>query len=139
MANYMNQIAGLLGVELGESFEIVDDNSGKYHNYYRLTDENGIEASNDNADWAAAASVVLKWILMGEIRIIKLLWKPQEDERYYTPCIATHPRYMYDEHYWENDEVDIERYRMGLVCKTAEEAVAMTKKILAAVQGQVVE
>lgn len=139
MANYMGEIAGLLGVELGESFKIVDDNSGKYHNYYRLTEEKGIEVSDDNADWEAAIAGVLKWLLMGDARIIKLPWKPQENERYYTPFIATNPRNMYDEYYWEDDDVDIDRYRMGLVCKTSEEAVAMTKKMLATVQEQAVE
>lgn len=139
MANYMREIAGLLGVELGESFKIVDDNSGKYHNYYRFTEEKGIEVSDDNADWEMAIAGVLKWLLMGDARIIKLPWKPQEDEKYYVPFIATKPINMYDEHYWENDDVDIERYRMGLVCKTSEEAVAMTKKMLAAVQEQAVE
>lgn len=139
MANYMREIAGLLGVELGESFKIVDDNSGKYHNYYRFTEEKGIEVSDDNADWEMAIAGVLKWLLMGDARIIKLPWKPQEDEKYYVPFIATKPINMYDVHYWENDDVDIERYRMGLVCKTSEEAVAMTKKMLAAVQEQAVE
>lgn len=139
MANYMREIAGLLGVELGESFKIVDDNSGKYHNYYRFTEEKGIEVSDDNADWEMAIAGVLKWLLMGDARIIKLPWKPQEDEKYYVPFIAAKPINMYDEHYWENDDVDIERYRMGLVCKTSEEAVAMTKKMLAAVQEQAVE
>ena len=139
MANYMNQIAGLLGVELGESFKVVDDIGGKYHDYYRLTEKKGIEVSNDNADWEAAAALVLKWLLIGTARIVKLPWKPQENERYYTPFIATNPRNMYDEYYWEDDDVDIDRYRMGLVCKTSEEAVAMTKKMLAAVQEQAVE
>ncbi len=139
MANYMREIAGLLGVELGESFKIVDDNSGKYHNYYRLTEEKGIEVSDDNADWEMAIAGVLKWLLMGDARIIKLPWKPQENERYYTPFIATNPRNMYDEYCWEDDDVDIDRYRMGLVCKTSEEAVAMTKKMLTMVQEQAVE
>lgn len=98
MANYMREIAGLLGVELGESFKIVDDNSGKYHNYYRFTEEKGIEVSDDNADWEMAIAGVLKWLLMGDARIIKLPWKPQEDEKYYVPFIATKPINMYDVH-----------------------------------------
>lgn len=139
MVNYMREIAGLLGVELGESFKIGDDNIGKYHNYYRLTEENGVETSDNNDVWEVATAGALKRLIMGEFRIVKLPWKPQEDEKYYVPFIATKPINMYDEHYWENDDVDIERYRMGLVCKTEEEAVAMTKKMLTAVQEQAVE
>lgn len=87
MTNYMREIASLLGVELGESFKLVDDNGGKYHNYYRFTNEKGIEESDDNANWESAIPGILKWILMGEIRIIKLPWKPKMSERYYIPCI----------------------------------------------------
>lgn len=141
MANYMNQIAELLGVELGESFKIVDDNGDKSYNYYRLTDKKGIESSKDDVNWeeTIAGTRMLRYLLIGEARIIKLPWKPQDNERYYTPFIATNPRNMYDEYYWENDDVDIERYRMGLVCKTSVEAVELTQKMLAVVQEQAVE
>lgn len=139
MANYMRKIAGLLGVELGESFKIVDDNVGKYPNYYRISEKNGVEVSENNADWEVALTWVLTHILLGKVRIVKLPWEPQENERYYIPFIATNPRNMYDEYYWENDDVDKERYLMGLVCKTSEEAVTMTKKMLTAVQEQAVE
>lgn len=138
MANYMREIAGLLGVELGESFKIVDDNSGKYHNYYRLTEEKGIEVSDDNADWEMATSVVLKRLLMGDARIIKLPWKPSHGDEYWTPIVnqvATSTLWSK----WSNSDNDNYRYEHGLICRTKEEAVAMTKKMLAAVQEQAVE
>lgn len=139
MTNYMREIAGLLGVELGESFKIVDDNSGKYHNYYRLTEENGIEVSDDNADWEMAIAGVLKWLLIGDARIIKIPWKPQDGKQYHVPRITVNPECMYDTYCWNGNDYDEEYYRMGLVCKTSEEAVAMTKKMLTAVQEQAVE
>ena len=131
--NYMAEVAGLFGVELGEVFKVTDDDSGKYHNYYRFTEKKGIEVSEDNVKWEAdtAEVLVFKWLLIGVARIIKLPWKPQEGEKYYVPRIAIRP---YDRHYyyyWDNDGVDIKRYDMGIVCKTPEEAVALTKKMLA--------
>ena len=131
--NYMAEVAGLFGVELGEVFKVTDDDSGKYHNYYRVTEKKGIEVSEDNVKWEAdtAEVLVLKWLLIGVARIIKLPWKPQEGEKYYVPRIAIRP---YDRHYcyyWDNSGVDIKRYDMGIVCKTPEEAVALTKKMLA--------
>ena len=131
--NYMAEVAGLFGVELGEVFKVTDDDSGKYHNYYRFTEKKGIEVSEDNVKWEAdtAEVLVLKWLLIGVARIIKLPWKPQEGEKYYVPRIAIRP---YDRHYcyyWDNSGVDIKRYDMGIVCKTPEEAVALTKKMLA--------
>ena len=139
--NYMAEVAKLLGVELGESFKITSDTQGDYpgdyQNYYRFTENNCFETSADGVEWKTTiAAVLLKHILMGDIRIVKLPWKPQEGEKYYVPRIAIRP---YDRHYcyyWDNSGVDIKRYDMGIVCKTPEEAIAMTKKMLAAINEQ---
>ena len=135
MANYMAEVAKLLGVELGESFKITSDTQGDYpgdyQNYYRFTENNCFETSFDGVKWETATVIILRVILMGGARIIKLPWKPREGEKYYVPRIAIRP---YDRHYcyyWDNSGVDIKRYDMGIVCKTPEEAVALTKKMLA--------
>lgn len=129
--NKMEDVAKLLGLELGQSFKIVDDTYGIRQSYYRLTEENGCEISDDNTSWVTVSAEVLKWLIMGDVRISKLPWKPREDEKYYIPYININPVHMYDEYYWNNDNIDIGYYRMGLVCNTPEEAVALTKKMLA--------
>lgn len=130
--NHMEEVAKMFGVELGEVFKVTDDDSGKYHNYYRFTEKKGIEVSEDNVKWEADTTdvLVLKWLLIGVARIIKLPWKPQKGAPYYIPCIVAQPEYMYSVNYWSNDDYDKEYYRMGLVCKTPEEAIDMTKKML---------
>lgn len=136
--NYMAEVAKLLGVELGEVFKVTDDDSGKYHNYYRFTEKKGIEVSEDNVKWEAdtAGALVLKWLLIGVARIIKLPWKPQKCAPYYIPCIVAQSEHMYSMFYWKDDNYDKEYYRMGLVCKTPEEAVALTEKMLEAINEQ---
>ena len=131
--NYMAEVAGLFGVELGEVFKVTDDDSGKYHNYYRFTEKKGIEVSEDNVKWEAdtAEVLVLKWLLIGVARIIKLPWKPRKGEKYYIPYISTQQKGMHVTYYWNDDHIDIEHYRMGLVCKTPEEAIAITMRMLA--------
>lgn len=129
--NYMAEVAKIFGVELGEAFKVTDDTNGYYHRYYQFTDKKGLKTSVDGVEWETAAAVTLRDILMGDIRIVKLPWKPQEGEKYYVPRIAIRP---YDRHYyyyWDNSGADIKRYDMGIVCKTPEEAVALTKKMLA--------
>ena len=114
--NYMAEVAKILGVELGEPFKITDDTNGYYHRYYQFTDKKGLETSVDGVNWETAAAVTLRDILMGNIRIVKLPWKPQEGEKYYVPRIAIRP---YDRHYyyyWDNSGVVIKRYDMGIVC-----------------------
>ena len=133
--NYMAGVAKLLGVELGEVFKITSDTQGDYHNYYQFTENNCIEISDDGVEWKTTiAAVLLKHILMGDIRIVKLPWRPwrpQIREKYYVPRIAIRP---YDRHYWyywDNSGVDIKRYDMGIVCKTPEEAIKLANKMLA--------
>ena len=133
MTNHMAEVAQMLGVELEEVFKVTDDDSGKYHNYYKFTEKKGIEVSEDNVKWEAdtAGTLVLKWLLIGVARIIKLPWKPQKGAPYYIPCTVAQPEYMYSMFYWNDDDYDKEYYRRGLVCKNPEEAIALTEKMLA--------
>ena len=127
--NKMEDVAKLLGLELGQSFKIVDDTYGIRQSYYRLTEENGCEISDDNTSWVTVSAEVLKWLIMGDVRISKLPWKPtNEGEWYYTPALDTESG-CYTV-YWENDDTDKRRYRRGLVFKTREEAIAVSKKML---------
>ena len=133
--NYMAEVAKLLGVELGESFEITSNTQGDYHNYYRFTENNCLEISDDGVEWKTTiAAVLLKHILMGDIRIVKLPWKPQEGDRYYFPCPASIEKWDYST--WSERDVDYYRLNYGFVCKTMEEAIALTEKMLEAINEQ---
>ena len=136
MTNHIAEVAKLLGVELMENFKIADDIFGEHPKYYRFAENVCLEASKDSVNWETADTGVLEDILLGDVMIIKLPWKPQKGETYYIPCIVAEPEYMYSVNYWSNDDYDKEYYRMGLVCKTSEEAVALTKKIISAVQEE---
>ena len=129
--NHMAEVAKMFGVELGESFKITSDTQGDYQNYYRFTENNCIEFSDDGVEWKmTTAAALLKYILMGDIRIVKLPWKPRKGEKYYIPYISTQQKGMHVTYYWNDDHIDIEHYRMGLVCKTPEEAIAITMRML---------
>ena len=135
--NHMAEVAKIFGVKLGESFKITSGIQGDYQKYYRLTENNCIEFSDDGVEWKmTTAAALLKYILMGDIRIVKLPWKPQEGEKYYVPRIAIRPEDRHYCYYWDNSGVDIKRYDMGIVCKTPEEAIALTEKMLEAINEQ---
>lgn len=126
----MEEVAEMFGVELRETFKIADDIFGEHPKYYRFTEKVCLEASKDGAYWETADAGVLEDILIGDIRIIKLPWKPRKGEKYYIPYITTQQKGMHVTYYWNNDHIDIEHYRMGLVCKTQEEAIAITMRLL---------
>lgn len=129
MANHIAGVAKLLGVEVGEVFFIKEYPSDSKM-YLKFT-ENGLERSLDKDSWAKAAGWVWELIITGALKINKLPWKPREGEKYYVPCIAVRPGDRHYHYYWNNDDINIEHYRMGLVCKTIEEAIALTEKMLA--------
>lgn len=126
----MTGVAELLGVKFGEVFKIADDD-GTYNFYFRLTEENGIEYSEDNTYWEQSAATILRDLLLGDVRINKLPWKPQKEEIYCIPYISLNEKEMYDKSIWFDDNTDMMLYNMGLVCKTKDEAIALTKKMLA--------
>ena len=132
----MAEVAQMLGVELEEVFKVTDDDSGKYHNYYKFTEKKGIEVSDDNVKWEAdtAGTLVLKWLLIGVARIIKLPWKPAVYDEYYYPIPSD--RDLWESRLWIGDNYDNSRFSRGLVCKTKEEAIDMAKKMLAVVKEE---
>ena len=131
MRSHMEEVAKMFGVELRETFKIADDIFGKHPKYYRFAENVCLEASKDGVNWETADAGVLEDILIGDVRIIKLPWKPREGEKYYVPRIAVQPEDRHFYYYWTYDDINIKHYHMGLVCKTPEEAIALTEKMLA--------
>ena len=128
--NYMAEVAGLFGVELGEVFKVPDDDSGKYHNYYRFTEKKGIEVSEDNVKWEAdtAEVLVLKWLLIGVARIIKLPWRPSRGDVYYMPSVTSIGKYI--KLFWTGSRNDEGSDQEGLVLRTKKEAVELAEEML---------
>ena len=130
--NHMAEVAKMFGVELGESFKITSDTQGDYQNYYRFTENNCLEMSDDGVEWGMTVTLTLRGILMGDIRIVKLPWKPQKGEMYYFPDMGTSS--LGSCLCWLGTETDKNLYDRGFVFQTIEEAIATAKRILAIVQ-----
>ena len=130
MTNHMAEVAQMLGVELEEVFKVTDDDSGKYHNYYKFTEKKGIEVSEDNVKWEAdtAGTLVLKWLLIGVARIIKLPWRPSRGDVYYMPSVTSIGKYI--KLFWTGSRNDEGSYQQGLVLRTKKEAVDVAEEML---------
>lgn len=128
--NHMAEVAKIFGVELGEPFKITSDTRGVYQNYYRFSENDCFETLVDGIEWKTTiAAVLLKHLLMGDIRIVKLPWKPKYDEEYYIPSISN--AVGYNKFYWRGDDSDDKYYNLGLIFKSKEEAIALGQKMLA--------
>lgn len=137
MANHIAEVARMLGVEIGEIFKIADDTHDDCQRYHRFTKNAGIEISDDGVEWKTAGTVILKFLLMGDVRIVKLPWKPRENERYFYPL--PNDKDMWGGTTWTDSNYDNMRLNRGLVFKTIDEATAVAKKMLTVVQEQAVE
>ena len=65
MANYMAEVAKLLGLKIEETFRIKGEEL-----YFRFT-EKDFESSTDTIEWTVASSIHLRDILAGEVTIVK--------------------------------------------------------------------
>jgi len=75
--NYMPKVLEMLGVERNIPFKIVDD----IHNPYLFDDEYNLldmEYCERNG--------LIGYLLLEELEIEKLPWKPKEDDEYYIVC-----------------------------------------------------
>lgn len=130
MSNYMKEVAQVLGVELGEEFRI----QGIRPSVLFKISERGLVSHRLGSDDWATDSIMLVRLLTGDFaEIIKLPWKPKKNEEYFIPDITMMCNYSI--RVW-NDEVNDEHlYQKGIVFKTAEEAIEISKKMLQEVKA----
>ena len=134
MKNYMKNTAKMLGVELGEVFSIKHDED-VYNYYFRFT-ENGLERSPDGVNnWDSACTSYYYSLLTGREVIVKY-WTPKIDDEYYIPFLSFYSHKRYKNFIWDGGDVDHFWLTNGLICKTKEEAIKMTEKLLAFAKKQ---
>ena len=131
MTNHMAEVAKMFGLELEEHFHITKKS---YENtVYKFTKDGVAFYDNKLRTWYESVGA-LAGILTGETEVVKLPWRPQEGDRYDFPCPASIE--MWDYSTWSEREVDYYRLNYGFVCKTMEEAIALTEKMLVAINEQ---
>lgn len=117
MANYMSQVAKMLGVELSEKFEINEND-----NWICSFTENQFEIANKNKVYvnASLGEHVLAELIGGVYTIKRKAWVPAEGERYYFVTIDGDIR----SDTCDNVTFDALLYKIGNCYRTPEEAGA---------------
>lgn len=115
--NHIADVAKILGVELGEKFDLIKHDVDMDNPYY-LTEQGLFDNKNK-----ICPSFMISEIIFGHLEIIKKPWKPQTDDKYYY-IEATLDCNHIDvwQEIWKNTTVDMERYAVGNFFKTREEA-----------------
>lgn len=76
--NLIPEIARMLGVELGEEFQIKNFDGLTYK--FNL---DGLSATPDNRTYVSAANALVA-LVIGKLEITKLPWKPKKGDTFYT-------------------------------------------------------
>lgn len=118
--NIMKEVAGLLGLKLGEEFKIFNSEyTYKISEYIYKIDENKglMSRCSDNNFWNTSIRS-FENLLMGKEEIIKLPWKPKKGERYYTPSPDFGHAFC---DYWDGYPSDFALKEVGMVFKSEKE------------------
>ena len=120
--NLIPEIAKMLGVDVGEEFEI----KGCKGLVYKFTEDGLIVCDDKNTETEyTTANMTLISLLQGNREIVKLPWKPRKGDVYYTfvrigmDCDCTPISYK-----WDGCVIDIALLKAGWVFRTKQEAVA---------------
>ena len=117
MANYMAEVAKMLGVELGEEFKC---SNGCVYAF----DENGLTAVEAPLAPPSYTAAILYALCNGNLTIKRIPWKPAPDECYYSVTEEG----LIDQNVCAWDFIDISLYRIGNCYRTREEAKANRDK-----------
>lgn len=115
--NYMQDVANILGVELGEEFNIKDSrvfykigNKGLYYKF--------------NTTWYPSSNDLFVKLTMGKVEIIKLPWKPKVGDVYYRPRDYHTAFSEAVTDFWRDTVNDFALKEAGMIFKTKEECEA---------------
>lgn len=113
--NYMQDVARMLGVELGEEFKIKD-----FEPVYKLTDY-GLCVKVDSVEWHEMSGDSFIQLIKGDYEIIKLPWQPKKGEVYCRPMDGFED---VDFDNWSNHPIDFALKESGMIFRTEEECRA---------------
>lgn len=120
MANYMAEVAKMLGVELGEVFTIEVPSHPNYHveAFFRV-DGLGFTKCNVPGEelWLPH---VLKHLITGTYTIKRKPWKPVYGDCYW--AVSAHPTEYFHYLKWEGNVSDYSNYKLGNCYRTRKEA-----------------
>ena len=121
----MENIAKILGVELGEIFSI-KHKGVVYDSCFKLTKFGLMQISNsiDNE-----ITISIDNLLNGDDEIIKR-WRPNNGGLFYVPVLNFYQSQRYEFYVWDGGDFDQFWLNHGLVCRTKEEAIELAGKML---------
>lgn len=120
--NYMPEVAKMLGVEIGEEFDILDENGdARGWNSHKFTKEMMV-----NCVGSEARGWLVYYLLTGEYTLQKSPWRPKEGELFWT----INGKGNVEKYHFLNDMCDLALLNMGNCFPTKKAAEAAVPEML---------
>lgn len=130
--NYYKKIAEMLGVELGEEFSLKENKTKNIvRPRYKITQEEGLMYSVNRNEFAR--SLLLLSIINGSYSVVKLPWKPKEEERYWFYSVLLNQAVSRK---WIDENYALCLWKCGNCFKTEKEANEKGKEIMKQIQKE---
>lgn len=127
--NLIPEICKMLGLEIGEEFQVKGDNVT-----YKFASD-GLKLTHCDGfglEITVAAKAKLDTLLNGKDEIVKLPWKPKEGESYWTFILYDCDiRLGIEPRKWTDDMFDFAFLKAGWIYRTCEEAEAALPAVAA--------
>lgn len=131
--NLIPQIAQMLGVAIGEEFKIKDKH-GEFvsDKTYKFSENALMYFHQDDNIYRIVSRTTLCSLLNGNYEVVKLPWKPKEEEHYYTfTSTYKYTKWKIGLNCWHTEPQNLAFLKAGWVYKTRAEAEAALPKVAA--------
>lgn len=124
---YWKQFAAMLGLELGEKFELTYDDGTINEDTYKIEEDGLYYKQKQSEDWFAEPSTTVNKLINGYCKAVPKQWKPKDGEQYWyydsmpDEAECTH---------WNGFNFDYYTWAIGNCFKTEKEAKTKGKEIM---------
>lgn len=125
--NYYKQFAEMLGLELGEEFNLICTEEETDENTYKITEDGMYYQGIQNGSWWGEPYKTLDSLLMGEVKAVPKPWKPKDGEAYWYWGASSE---FADLSHWGGTSSDFALWKLGNCFRTEEEAKTKGKEIM---------
>ena len=124
---YWKQFAEMLGLELGEKFELTYDDGTINEDTYKIEEDGFYYKNKQSEDWVAEPSTTVNKLINGYCKAVPKPWKPKYGEQYWSyslkinrTCCNMFGEFIEDYAMWKS----------GNCFRTEEEAKTKGKEIM---------
>lgn len=124
---YWKQFAAMLGLELGEKFELTYDDGTINEDTYKIEEDGFYYKNKQSEDWLAEPSTTVNKLINGYCKAVPKPWKPKFGERYWNYSVRTNQACC---SMFEGFVEDYVLWKSGNCFRTEEEAKTKGKEIM---------